>query len=232
MSAIVDGLAERGHRLHVVTALPWYEHHAVEQQWRGRLVRTEKTPWGRVTRVHPFPTDKRNLRARALGFAGFTGLASLRAMLTRPRPDVVLAMSPPLPIGLAGLAVARVRRAPFVFNIQDVFPDVAIELGLLTDRRVIKAASWAERFSYAHSDAVTVLSDDLRDNVETKLAQRRKRHRTRVEVIPNFVDTVRITPMAHDNAYRKEHGLEDKIVVMYAGNVGLSQSLELVIAAA
>jgi colanic acid biosynthesis glycosyl transferase WcaI len=232
MTAIVDGLAERGHRLHVVTALPWYEHHAVDAQWRGRLVRSEKTPWGRISRVHPFPTDKRNLRARALGFAGFTGLASLRALLTRPRPDVVLAMSPPLPIGLAGLAVARARRAPFVFNIQDVFPDVAIELGLLTDRRVIRAASWAERFSYAHSDAVTVLSDDLRDNVETKLEQRHKRHHTRVEVIPNFVDTVRITPMAHDNAYRREHGLDGKIVVMYAGNVGLSQSLDLMIEAA
>ena len=122
--------------------------------------------------------------------------------------------------------------APFVFNIQDIFPDVAIELGLLSDRRVIKAASWAERFSYAHSDAVTVLSDDLRDNVETKLAQRHKRHRTRVEVIPNFVDTKRITPMEHDNAYRRERGLVGKIVVMYAGNVGLSQSLELIIAAA
>ena len=232
MSAIVDGLVERGHRLHVVTALPWYEHHAVDPKWRGRFARHEDTDWGRISRVHPFPTDKRNLRARALGFAGFTGLASIQAVLTRPRPDVVLAMSPPLPIGLAGLAVARARRAPFVFNIQDVFPDVAIELGLLTDRRVIKAASWAERFTYGHSDAVTVLSDDLRDNVETKLAQRHKHHRTRVEVIPNFVDTKRITPMPHDNAYRREHGLVGKIVVMYAGNVGLSQSLELVIEAA
>ncbi|MEO5842698.1 MAG: glycosyltransferase family 4 protein [Acidimicrobiales bacterium] len=232
MTAIVEGLAERGHRLHVVTALPWYEHHAVDAQWQGRLTRSEQTPWGKISRVHPFPTDKRNVRARALGFAGFTGLASLRALITRPRPDVVLAMSPPLPIGLAGLAVARTRRAPFVFNIQDVFPDVAIELGLLTDRRVIKAALWAERFSYAHSDAVTVLSDDLRDNVETKLEQRHKRHRTRVEVIPNFVDTMRIKPMTHDNAYRREHRLDGKIVVMYAGNVGLSQSLELVIDAA
>ncbi len=232
MTAIVEGLAERGHRLHVVTALPWYEHHAVDAQWQGRLIRSEQTPWGKISRVHPFPTDKRNVRARALGFAGFTGLASLRALITRPRPDVVLAMSPPLPIGLAGLAVARARRAPFVFNIQDVFPDVAIELGLLTDRRVIKAASWAERFSYAHSDAVTVLSDDLRDNVETKLEQRHERHRTRVEVIPNFVDTMRIKPMTHDNAYRREHRLDGKIVVMYAGNVGLSQSLELVIDAA
>ena len=237
MTAIVEGLAARGHQLHVVTALPWYEHHAVEERWRGRLSRREDTQWGRITRVHPFPTDKRNVRARALGFAGFTGLAGLRALLSRPRPDVVLAMSPPLPIGLAGLAVARARRAPFVFNIQDVFPDVAIELGLLTDRRVIRAASWAERFSYAHADAVTVLSDDLKGNVEAKLARRRRtprRHgrRTRVEVIPNFVDTRRITPSSRHNAYRREHGLGDKIVVMYAGNVGLSQSLELVIAAA
>ena len=232
MTAIVDGLAQRGHRLHVVTALPWYEHHAVDAQWRGRLARHERTEWGRISRVHPFPTDKRNVRARALGFAGFTGLAGIQALLTRPRPDVVLAMSPPLPIGLAGLAVARARRAPFVFNIQDIFPDVAIELGLLTDRRVIKVASWAERFSYAHSDAVTVLSDDLRDNVEAKLAQRRRRSPTRVEVIPNFVDTKRITPTTHANAYRRAHGLQGKLVVMYAGNVGLSQSLELLIEAA
>lgn len=234
MTAIVEGLAARGHRLHVVTALPWYERHAVDERWRGRLSRREATPWGHITRVHPFPTDKRNVRARALGFAGFTGLAGLRALLSRPRPDVVLAMSPPLPIGLAGLAVARARRAPFVFNIQDVFPDVAIELGLLTDRRVIKAAAWAERFSYAHADAVTVLSDDLKDNVEAKLATRRRRgrRRTRVEVIPNFVDTQRITPTTPYNEYRREHDLGDKTVVMYAGNVGLSQSLELLVAAA
>ena len=102
----------------------------------------------------------------------------------------------------------------------------------MTDRRVIKVASWAERFSYAHSDAVTVLSDDLRDNVEAKLAQRRRRSRTRVEVIPNFVDTKRITPMTHANSYRRAHGLQGKLVVMYAGNVGLSQSLELLIEAA
>jgi colanic acid biosynthesis glycosyl transferase WcaI len=232
MSAIVEGLAACGHELHVVTALPWYRHHSVEPAWRGRLARHETTSWGRITRVHPFPTDKRNLRARAFGFAGFVGLASVYAALSRHRPDVVLAMSPPLPIGLAGLAVSRVRRAPLVFNIQDVFPDVAVELGLLTDPRVIRAAAWAERFSYAHSAAVTVLSDDLKDNVEAKLRTCRKPSPARVVVIPNFVDTQRITPGQRDNAYRREHGLTGKTVVMYAGNVGLSQSLELLIHAA
>jgi colanic acid biosynthesis glycosyl transferase WcaI len=239
MTAIGDELAAAGHSLHIVTALPWYQHHRIEPGWGGRPWRTERTPWGRITRVHPFPTDKSNIPARAAGFAGFTGLAALVAVFSPTRPDVVLAMSPPLPIGVAGLAVARLRRVPFVFNIQDVFPDVAVELGLLTNPRVIRIAAWLERFTYRHADAVTVLSDDLRVNVETKLAARGRRwpllagrRPAVVEVIPNFVDARRITPSNPDNAYRAEFGLTGKIVVLYAGNVGLSQSLDLVVEAA
>jgi colanic acid biosynthesis glycosyl transferase WcaI len=231
MTAIAEQLVAQGHELHVVTSLPWYRMHDVEPAWRGRPWRTERHSWGRITRVHPFPTDKRNLRARAMGFAGFIGLSSVVAALTRHRPDVVFAMSPPLPIGIAGLAVARLRRAPFVFNIQDVFPDVAVELGLLTDARVIKAAAATERFAYRHADAVTVLSDDLRDNIVAKIGRQRRR-RTRVEVIPNFVDAAAIAPRPKENDYRREHGLEGKTVVMYAGNVGLSQSIGLLLDAA
>jgi colanic acid biosynthesis glycosyl transferase WcaI len=231
MTAIADQLVAQGHELHIVTSLPWYRLHDVEPEWRGRPWRTERHGQSHITRVHPFPTDKSNLRARAMGFAGFIGLSSLVALFSRRRPDVVFAMSPPLPIGVAGLVVARLRRAPFVFNIQDVFPDVAVELGLLTDRRVIRAASALERFAYRHADAVTVLSDDLRENVTAKLGRQRRRP-TRVEVIPNFVDTVAITPSPKDNDYRREHGLTGKQVVMYAGNVGLSQSIGLLLDAA
>ena len=125
MSAICEALIGAGHELHVVTSLPWYEHHRVASGWGGRLVRSEKHPWGRIARVHPFPTDKRNIPARSVAFAGFTGLATLVALFRRERPDGVLAMSPPITLGLAGAFVARVRRVPFVFNIQDVFPDPA-----------------------------------------------------------------------------------------------------------
>ncbi len=75
MTSIVTELAELGHRLHVVTALPWYRHHALEVGWDGQLVRHEQTAWGTITRVHPFPTDKRNIPARAVAFGGFTALA-------------------------------------------------------------------------------------------------------------------------------------------------------------
>jgi colanic acid biosynthesis glycosyl transferase WcaI len=229
ITSITGELAARGHRLHVVTSLPWYRHHRIEEGWTGRAIREQETEWGRITRVHPLPTDKRNIPARALAFTGFTALSGVVAAASRPRPDAVLAMSPPLTLGLAGWLTARLRRAPFVFNIQDVFPDVAVELGMITNPSVIGAASALERFTYLRSDAVTVLSDDLRDNVATKLGGHRP---DRVRVIPNFVDTEHIRPAPKDNRYRAEFGLTGKTVVMYAGNVGFSQSLDLVLDAA
>ena len=237
MTRIAHELIERGHRLHLITALPWYQRHAIEPGWGGRLVRTERTEWGRISRVNPFPTDKRNIPARAVAFGGFTALATAVGMASPIRPDAVLAMSPPLTLGPAGAAVARARRIPLVFNIQDVFPDVAIELGLLSGDRAIAGARWLERTSYRLSDAVTVLSDDLADNVRTKITAglshaRAAQQAAKVRVIPNFVDTEHIRPEPPDNGYRAEYELVGRSVVMYAGNVGLSQSLDLVILAA
>jgi len=234
MSRIAHELIARGNRLHVVTSLPWYQHHAIDAGWDGQLVRTERTDWGRISRVHPFPTDKRNIPARALAFGGFTALATLVGAFGQVRPDAVLAMSPPLTLGLAGRIAATVRRAPLVFNIQDVFPDVAIELGLLSGDRVIRGARALERVSYRISDAVTVLSDDLAENVRAKITiglegERAQVQAEKVRVIPNFVDTNAIRPAARENSYREQYGLIGKKVVMYAGNVGFSQSLNLVL---
>ena len=234
MTQIVAGLVDRGHRLHIVTSLPWYQHHTLEPGWGGQIIRHQDTAWGRITRVHPFPTDKRNIPARGLAFAGFTALSGLAALATRSKPDAVLAMSPPLTLGAAGWAVAKAHRVPFVFNIQDVFPDVAVELGAITDPRVIKVASWLERETYLRADAVTVLSEDLKANVAAKIAGRRGAagDRDKVRVIPNFIDTDVIQPAERENSYRREFGLEGKTVVMYAGNLGWSQSLDLVLSAA
>ncbi|NNE12666.1 MAG: glycosyltransferase family 4 protein [Ilumatobacter sp.] len=233
MTRIVAELAELGHELHVVTALPWYAGHRVESRWAGRWIRTEATSWGSITRVHPFPgSDKRNLVRRAVGFVAFSALAliaALRAGGWFRRVDAVLAMSPPLTLGATGWAVGAARRAPLVFNIQDVFPDAAVRTGAITNARVIRIAAWLERWSYRRSAAVTVLSDDLRRNVTAKLPPADHR---RVYVIPNFVDTDAIRPADRATSYRSELGIGDEPVVLYAGNVGFSQSLDLVVEAA
>ena len=227
VTRIVEELAARGHEIQVLTSLPWYRGHSVEPGYGGRLIRHEDTPWGRITRAHPFPAqNKLDLMRRAASFLGFSTILA-GAGARGPRVDGVLALSPPLTLGVTGWAIARRRKAPFVFNVQDVYPDVAVELGVLRNRSIIAAARRFERFCYERADAVTVLSDDLRDNVGGKTSRPDK-----VRVIPNFVDTGWITPGERENAYRREFGLENKTVVMYAGNVGLSQSIHLVLEAA
>jgi colanic acid biosynthesis glycosyl transferase WcaI len=236
ITRIVHELARRSHSLEVITSLPWYRHHRVEPGFEGRLMRYEDTPWGRVIRIHPFPSsDKLHIIKRAAAYAGFSTLAAwlgVRGAGTagsdrHRRLDGVLAMSPPLTLGLSGWAIARAKHARLVFNIQDVYPDVAVELGVLKDRRLIAIARRLERMCYERADAVTVLSEDLRENLAAKVSDSRKIH-----VIPNFVDTHGIVPLDRENSYRAEFGLAGKTVVMYAGNVGLSQSLELVLEAA
>ncbi len=233
VSAIVDGLTGAGHDVHVVTSLPWYREHRVEDRWRGRLVRRGHHGTATVTRLHPFPTDKGNLVARALGFIGLTGLATVAGLAARGPFDGVIAVSPPLTFGAAGWLLARRHRCPLVFNVQDVFPDVAVEVGAIGSPRAIAFFRWLERATYRRADAVTVLSDDLAANVSRKVdVADGTGRRPVVRVVPNFVDTDSIRPADRMTRYRVEHGLGDRTVVMYAGNLGHSQSLDLVVAAA
>ncbi len=233
MTKLVHSLADRGHQIDVVTSLPWYRGHSVEPAWRGKPWRSERTDIGRVIRVWPFPVDKNNIPARAIGFGGFTSLATAAA-LTVSKPDIVMGMSPPVFLGDAAWTVARRWGVPFVFNVQDIFPDVAVDLGALNNERVIDLAKKHERSIYRRADAITVLSTDQQRNVQDKMPPD-LRHR--VHIIHNFADTERVQTIDrsdphHNRDYRNRHGLGDKTVVMYSGNVGLSQSFDLVRAAA
>jgi colanic acid biosynthesis glycosyl transferase WcaI len=234
MTRVVHELAALGHEIHVVTSLPWYAGHRVEPEWRHVRWRTRTTAetWGSVTRLDPFAgDDKRNLFRRALGFIGFSvaaAVAGVRVARGR-RLDAVFVMTPPLTLGVTGWVIARLRRAPLFVNVQDVFPDAAVESGAITNRSVIALARRLETWVYARAEAVTVLSDDLADNLRAKVPAHRS---WRIRTIPNFVDVEAIRPLDRLTDYRRELGLDERPVVMYAGNAGFSQSLDLMIDAA
>ena len=233
ITRIVQEFVAEGQRVHVVTSLPWYRTHSIETGWTGRLVRREKTAWGSIIRVHPFPgKSKSNLLRRAIGFGAFSAIAGVCTVFAggvHRRPAAVISMSPPLTLGLTGWLASRIRRCPSIFNIQDVFPDAAIETGAITNARIIAVSRWLERVSYHRSDAVVVLSEDLRANVLAKISPK---HQHKVHVIPNFVDSDRITPRDRMTSYRDELRIGNEQVVMYAGNVGYSQSLSMMLHAA
>jgi colanic acid biosynthesis glycosyl transferase WcaI len=136
-------------------------------------------------------------------------------------------MSPPLTLAPAGWIASKRHRTPLVLNVQDIHPDAAIATGALTDNGLVRVLRWVESFSYARSDAIVVLSDDLRKTLAPRIDDEEK-----LRVIPNFVDTEFLYPGERNNSYRRELGLTDEIIVLYAGNIGFSQPLELVVEAA
>ncbi len=242
MASLCERWIAQGHRVEVISSLPWYKNHAVAEGWRGRLLHTEPAVWGRIRRWYPFAMQKAGLWRRVLGFVGFSVLVGLDALRAARRCDVVFAMSPPLTLGAAGWIASVVGRAPLVFNVQDIFPDAGVHTKVLRNRWIVSLASSLERWLYRKAAAVTVLSQDMADNVQAKLHKRvvfqADKHKglqaSKVHVIPNSADIERIVPLTRHNSYRAQLGLADSgiAVVMYAGNLGHSQSLDLVIGAA
>jgi len=232
ISAILEELSQLGNEIHAVTSLPWYEKHEVEKNWKGRgvhkLIRTDNENYGKVTRCYPFPSSKKSLIKRGIGFIGFTVMATIPTLFTRKKFDAVLTISPPLTLGLVGWVASRRHRCPHILNIQDVFPDVAIQVGAISSPRMIKIFKKLEHFCYKKSSAISVLSEDLAENVKSKISSTE----SQIAVIPNFVDIRKITPSDRQTSYRSELKLNNQIVVMYAGNLGHSQSLDLLVEAA
>ena len=220
VTALAEGLADLGHELIVVTALPHYEHNRIDHAYRGKLVQREDAGAIRVVRTYLYvPQDKTRLLGRLLNYVSFNLLSTLVGLFAG-RFDVVLAPSPPLTIGLSAYAISRLRGVPYVYNVQDIYPDVAVRLGVLQNARLIRFFRWMERLVYRGAAAVTVLSEGARRNLLDKGVPGHKVH-----VIPNHVDTDFVRPLPKDNTFARRHGLHERFVVLYAGNVGLSQGL-------
>ncbi|MDA1258859.1 MAG: glycosyltransferase family 4 protein [Chloroflexi bacterium] len=141
--------------------------------------------------------------------------------------DVALVYSPPLPYTLTAWVIGMIRRMPFVLNVQDLYPQTAIDLGLLRNRALIGAFRSLERFAYRRAARITVHSEGNRQHVIGQGADPEK-----VRVIHNWVDTERIAPAPFDNEFRRTHVPPDRFVVSFAGVMGFAQGLERVIEAA
>ena len=164
---------------------------------------------------------------RLLGWAGFHAISSLAGALAVPKPDVVLAVSPPLTIGLGAWALARYYGVPFVYNVQELYPDLAVTMGVLRNPQMISALLRMETFVYRHAAAVSVIGAGMAARLRAKGVPEPK-----VRIIPNFVDVDVVTPGERLNEFSGRHGLDDSLVVSYAGNLGMAQGLETVIEAA
>ncbi len=178
----------------------------------------------RIVRCSTYRAYHRSFPHRVLSFLSFM-LSSLVVSLRRGPVDVVWGTTPPLMQGLTAWAVARLRRAGFLFEVRDLWPEFAIAVGVLRNSVLIRLSLWLERFLYRNADAVVVNSPGFEHHV-------RERGARRVVLVPNGVDVEMFHPDADGKVFRQEHDLLDHFVVLYAGAHGLSNDLGVVLDAA
>jgi colanic acid biosynthesis glycosyl transferase WcaI len=178
-----------------------------------------------IFRVRSSTFDRRVLGLRALNYLTYLG-QSLRAGLSQERPDIVLCMTDPPIIADAALLVARRFRAPLVVISQDVFPEVAVELGRLSNPLVVGVLKYLIGFYLQRAERVVAIGETMRERLVDKGAARE-----RIVLIQNWVDVDAIQPAERDNRWSHEQGLSGRFLVMHSGNVGHAQNLDALIRA-
>lgn len=226
ITELATDLADRGHHVTVVTSAPSYPYGRVFKGYRNELYKVENIEEVRVIRTWSYISPSKKFWPRLLHYGTYSATAFYGGLFAG-RPDVIVSYSPPLPLGLSAWLLSRIFRVPWVLQLEDLYPDAAIAAGVLKNERIITFFLWMEKFLYRKSQHISVISRNFRQILLKKGIRNSK-----IETIPVWADPDEVRPMQKQNAFRREHGLNDKFVVMYAGNIGLTSCLEDVLFAA
>ncbi len=223
-------LVRRGHNVTVLTNYPSYNVDLNNLPARYRIGRrmVENYEGMSVIRTKPLGMPRHIPWLRGLDQVS-SAMQFVRAGLLSggSRPDVILVYSPPLFYGMTALALRALTGGRVVLNVQDLFPQSAVDLKLLKNRLLIGVLRTLESSLYRRVDHITVHSSGNQAYVE-----RHGGNDGRVTVAPNVVDTEAIRPGSRENEFRKRHGIASSTVVFsFAGVLGYSQDLDTVIEA-
>lgn len=227
MTELAEGLAKRGHQVRVVTAMPNYPERQIYEGYRGKCYANEYKNGVQIQRSYVWIRPQPNLIDRVLLDASFV-FTSFFPALFGWRPDVILSTSPSLPVCVPAALLGWLRACPVVLNLQDILPEAAVHVGLLKNKLLIKLFAGLEKFAYRTATKISVIADGFVENLLSKGVPSHK-----IEQIPNWVDVNFIRPLPKENnSFRAANNLDGKFVVLYSGNIALTQGLETVVQAA
>ncbi|HWR34481.1 MAG TPA: glycosyltransferase family 4 protein [Clostridia bacterium] len=223
--------AASGHQASVLTGFPNHPTGVIEPEYRDkfrRLFYREQVHGVDVVRTWLLPFPNRKPMERVLNYGSFCASAAVRGSFLE-RPDVVIGTSPPLPIAMAGYAIARVQRVPFIFEVRDLWPESLEGVGLGAERSVVyRSVASIVRFLYKHSDHIVVVTPAFKEY----LAERWGVPREKMSIVVNGVETDVFSPGDPSDEIRREFQLEGKFVASYIGTMGMAHGLETVLDAA
>jgi len=221
-------LASQGHQVTICTGPPYYPEWRVPAAYRGKLMQREERNGVTVLRSWMFVPQALNTKKRILHEASFLASSFARA-LASSRPDLIFAVSPPLGLALTATALSRLWHIPFVFDVEDLQPDAAVELGMMKGQTVIRALYRLERLAYEGAALVGTLTEGMRQRIVEKGIDPAK-----VVLFPPRADSSLYTlrERTDGSAFRQRYGLEGKLLVSHSGNMGVKQGLEVILEAA
>jgi colanic acid biosynthesis glycosyl transferase WcaI len=222
-TALCESLTREGHDVEMVSTFAYYPMWKKAAGDRWRLFRSDTIGGVPVHRCWHFVPRRPSGLRRIVHEASFVVTSTLR-MLMLKRADVMVVVSPPLLLGAAAWLVGLLKGAPHVLHIQDLQPDAAVGLGMLDRPWLIGLLRWLERFNYWTAARVSV-------NSEGMFRALTERGVERLVYFPNWVLTN--TTEVKQGAFRKARGIgSDEFVLLYSGNIGIKQGLELIVEAA
>lgn len=226
MGELAVELKKLGHEVSVLTTTPHYNRD-VEAESKQPL----SSYWGKLLRKSMFngipvyhiamPKKSINLGTRFIPFLHFHILSCIAGMVVFKRPDIIIVPSPPITLGVCAWMLRRFYRAPFIYNVQEIYPDCAISLGAIRNRLIIRLLYKLEAFVYNRAAAVTIIAPNMARRLLEKGVPSHK-----IRVIPNFVDINDMYPLPKDNEFSRKYNVHNKFVVSYAGNMGPAQDME------
>ncbi len=226
MGDLACDLQDRGHDMVILTTTPHYNRDP-EAEAKQPL----RSAFGRVVQKSDFhgmpvfhlamPSKKSSVSMRLLSWIWFHAICTVIGGLFLPRADVILAPSPPLTIGINAWLIGLLKKRPYVYNVQEIYPDYAVDMGAIKNKLLIKILLKIESFIYRKAAKVTVIAPYMAQKLLKKGVSSKK-----IQIIPNFVDVDFFAPKPKDNAFSRKHNLHNKFVVSYAGNMGPGQDLE------
>lgn len=219
-------LAARGHDVTVCTTFPYYPEWKVPATYAGKLTSSESRNGVRILRSYAYIPGSVTSVKRVLHEASFVFSSLLRAFF-QSRPDVLLVVSPPLGLAMNAVLLSRIWRIPYVFDVEDLQPDAAAELGMLP-KPILTAMYKVERMAYRNAGLVSTLTTGMMRRIVEKGVPEEKT----ALFEPRSDASLAAISTGEGAAFRARHLLKDKFIVSHSGNMGVKQGLGVILDAA
>ncbi|MEJ3659966.1 glycosyltransferase family 4 protein [Pseudomonas fragi] len=217
-------LVRQGFEVEVITGFPNYPGGKIYPGYKIRLVQKEQIEGVNVTRVPLYPSHDKSKIGRILNYVSFACSLMIYGLFSK-KADVIYAYHPPLTVGIAASIVGFFRRVPVVNDIQDMWPDTLSSTGMISNKRVITLVGKVCDWVYKRSTKIVVLSPGFRTLLVERGVPPEK-----IEVIYNWCaeDAIAQAPSEKGSVFKPDA----KFRILFAGNMGLAQALDVVLDAA